>query len=499
MLQNDRVQEPIGRSWVARAVLLGGVAAYLWVYTSWSLANYANYVPIGGGGYDFSIHDQGLWLLSRFHSPFLTISGTQYFADHLPFIMLFFVPLFWLFSTGKLLLILQTLALGLAAAPAFLVAREKLRSEVLATAIALAYLVSSYLGYINLESFHPDVFAVPLFFLAVWFVLRRRWGGFLVCVVLLLMVKEDVPLVVIGLGIWVAIRYRPRIGIATAALGTVWLFVSYRFVLPYFNGAGGLATYLARHGERIPFGGVGGFMKTLVTRPWRVVEQAFGPHRPWYYLQVFAPVAFLAFLSPLALVLMSGALLDNGLSTFPYQYQIQYHYGTLVVPVVFVAAILGIGRFRFDHRHVRQALVALLLVSSLVCAWLWGPLPHTRHPVAWDHTRTAYSRAVDEAVRLIPAHAAVSADSTIAMHLDQRVEVYEFPNPWYQRNWGADNATGQSLPGRAARVDYILVPRSLRWVSQPVFQDLVTSDEFRVIFDKEGVMLLERHKPAPAS
>jgi hypothetical protein len=48
-------------------------------------------------------------------------------------------------------------------------------------------------------------------------------------------------------------------------------------------------------------------------------------------------------------------------------------------------------------------------------------------------------------------------------------------------------------------VDYILVPRSLRWVSQPVFQDLVTSDEFRVIFDKEGVMLLERHKPAPAS
>ena len=67
---------PVRRSWVARAVLIAGVAAYLWVYISWTLANHDNFVAIGGGGYDFSIPDQGLWLLSRLHSPFLTISGT---------------------------------------------------------------------------------------------------------------------------------------------------------------------------------------------------------------------------------------------------------------------------------------------------------------------------------------------------------------------------------------------------------------------------------------
>ena len=93
------LMQPVARSWVARAVLAAGIGAYLWVYLKWTLANYDQFVAIGCGGYDFSIHYQGLWLLSRAHSPFLTISGTQYYADHLSLIMLFFVPLFWLFST----------------------------------------------------------------------------------------------------------------------------------------------------------------------------------------------------------------------------------------------------------------------------------------------------------------------------------------------------------------------------------------------------------------
>lgn len=484
---------PPTRSWVARAVLIAAVAAYVGVYLSWTLANYDGFLAIGGGGYDFSIHDQGVWLLSRFHSPFLTIAGTQYFADHLSFIMVLVVPLYWLFSSGKVLLILQALALGLAAVPVFFIARRQLRSELLAAGVAVAYLVNPYIGFTNLESFHPDVFAVPLVFLSILFALRRRWVGFFVFILLMLLVKEDVPLLVIGLGVLVALCCHRRIGLVTAVLGAVWLFVSFRFLLPLFNGTGSLADYVARHDERIPFGGLGGFLKTLVTRPWKVVQQAFGPHRPWYYLQVFAPVAFLSFLAPLALVLLSGPLLANGLSTFPYQYQIEYHYGTLVVPSVMVAAVFGIARF--DRVRIRQALVGLLVASALLSAWLWGPLPHSRHPALRANPGSAYAQAVDAALKLIPPNAVVSADSTIAMHLDHRLEVYEFPNPWYLRNWGAGDNTGQSLPARAARVTYVLVPRSLRWVSQPVYTNLLTTGEFRVIYDHQGVLLLERKAP----
>ena len=366
--------------------------------------------------------------------------------------MLLFVPLYWLFSTGKVLLVLQTLALGLAALPAFLVAREKLRSEVLAAAIAVAYLVNSYIGYTNLESFHPDVFAVPLVFLAFWFLLRRRWVGFFVSIVLMLLVKEDVPLLVIGLGIWVAIRYHRRFGLLTAVWALSGCSSATASCCRSSTGAEDLPTYIARHGREDPVRGCGRI-------PEDSRDQAVEGRRT-------------SLRSPSPLVLPSGVrtrwpssrssprsrwsccpgpLLANGLSTFPYQYQIEYHYGTLVVPSMFVAAIFGIARFR--GRVSGRRWWACCSPPPCVSAWLWGPLPHTRHAVAWAPPRTAYTRAVDAAIKLIPADAVVSADSTTAMHLDRRREIYEFPNPWYQRNWGAGDATGQSLPDRAARVD----------------------------------------------
>ncbi len=474
-------------------MLAVGIAAYLGVFLSWTLANYDGFHSWGGGGYDFSIHDQGVWLLSRLHSPFLTVAGTQYFGDHLSFIMLLVVPLYWVFSTGKVLLVLQTMALGLAALPAFLVARDRLRSEWLAAGIAVGYLLNSYIGYTNLEAFHPDVFAVPLVFLAFWFVLRRRWVAFFVSIILLLLVKEDVPLLVIGLGVWVALRYQRRLGLLTSALAALWLFASFRFLLPVLSGTGSLAAYVAHHTERIPFGGLGGFLKTLFLRPWKVVKQAFGPHRPWYYLQVFGPMAFLPVLSPSTLVLLSAPLLVNGLSTFFYQYHIEYHYGTLVVPSLLVAAVFGIAHA--NKPWLRRTFVGLLVASALLCAWLWGPLPHTRHSPLWAHPPNPYTQSVDAAIKLIPPQAVVSTDSAFAMHLDHRLEIYDFPNPWYLRNWNSSQNNGESLPARAARVTYVLVPVSLDKVSLPVFQRLLATGEFHIVYDQAGVVLLKRRAP----
>jgi uncharacterized membrane protein len=470
--------------------LAAAVLAYLAVYLVWAFRNFDNYATTG---FDPGIHDQALWLLSRGRSPFITISGSNYFGDHLSWIMLLLVPLYWLLPTIKVLFAAQTLALGLAALPAFLVAWEEFRSEWLATGVALTYLVNPYLGWINYDQFHPDVFAVPLVFLAVWFAMRRRWVGFFMSVFLMLLVKEDVPLLVIGLGFLVALRYNRRVGLLTSALAAVWLFVNFQFLLPLFSGTGSLATYVTRHGERIPFGGLSGFLKTLGTRPWKVVGQAFGPHHPWYYLQVFAPVAFLSFLSPLTLLLLSAPLVANGLSTFPYQTHVESHYGTLVVPSLLIAA--GFGIARTSKPLLRRTLVCVLLASAILCAWVWGPLPHTRHPGLWTGPPSTYTQAADSAMKLIPPDAVISVDSHFDTHLGHRPEIYEFPNPWYLLNWGSGE-TGQSLPDLAARVTYILVPRNLDPVSAGVLERLTLDGEFRVVYESGGVVLLKRQGPS---
>ena len=469
-LRPPALPSPVTRSWAARAVLTVGVAAYLGVYLSWSLANYDGFNMWGGGGYDFSIHDQGVWLLSRLHSPFLTVAGTQYFCDHLSFIMVLVVPLYWVFSTGKVLLVLQTLALGLAALPAFLVARNKLRSEWLAVGIGVGYLLNSSVGYTNLEAFHPDVLAVPLVFLAFWLVLRRRWVGFLVSIVLLLLVKEDVLLLVIGLGVWVALRYQRRLRLVTSALGALWLFASIQFLLPILSGTGSLASYVSRHTQRIHFGGLGGFLKTLFLRPWKIAQQAFGPHRPWYYLQNFGPLAFLPLLSPSTLVLLSAPLIANGLSPYFYQHHIEYHYGTLVVPSLFVATVFGIA-----HAHkprLRQALVGLLVASALLCAWLWGPLPHTRHSIPWAHPPNPYTQSVDSAMKLIPPEAVVSGrtsssrrTSTIAWRSTTS------PTPGTCRTGELARPRGRAYPPGRPRSPMSLCPAAWTRCHSPCFRN----------------------------
>ena len=43
-------------------------------------------------GFDTGIFDQGLWLMSRFDSPFITINGRHLFGDHTSFLLVALVP-----------------------------------------------------------------------------------------------------------------------------------------------------------------------------------------------------------------------------------------------------------------------------------------------------------------------------------------------------------------------------------------------------------------------
>src|SRR5660398_324121 len=93
-------------------LILLGLAVFLYFFT-YGLKSLNNYWGFNMPSFDFAIYDQGLWLLSRFEEPFVTILGLHLFGDHTSFILLPFVPLYWLWPSGALLLIAQALALSL--------------------------------------------------------------------------------------------------------------------------------------------------------------------------------------------------------------------------------------------------------------------------------------------------------------------------------------------------------------------------------------------------
>ncbi len=74
--------------WVCVAL----VGAYAWYMMSKTIDIHRG---LGTSAYDFGLYEQGVWLLSRFESPFVTLMGRNLFGDHSSFILLFVVPLYW--------------------------------------------------------------------------------------------------------------------------------------------------------------------------------------------------------------------------------------------------------------------------------------------------------------------------------------------------------------------------------------------------------------------
>ena len=481
----DRTPEddliPVASHTVARALVVAAVVLYVGLFSMWTIRNHEGF---GTYAFDFGIYDQGLWLLSRFERPFITIMGRHLFGDHTSFILLPLVPVYWVFPSAKVLLVAQAAALGVAAVPAFLIGREKLRNEMLGALVAVAYLLHPALGWTNFEQFHPDVFEVPLLMFAFWFMLKHRWGWYAVSVGALLLVKEDVPPLVFVLGIYVAVRHDRRVGLVTSAVAAAYFAAALWWILPALNGVGTL------NGWRIPFGGLDGLVRTTFLEPEKLIDYLFDGHRPWYAWQMFVPFAGLALLAPSVLVIAAFPLASNLLSTFSYQYDMRYHYGTLILPVLVVSTIFVVARAR--SMQVRRVLVGLVVCASLTSAYLWGPMPGSRQPFAIADSGFPTVPHVKRALAMVPDGAVVSAQYAYVPHLDHRERIYMFPNPWRATYWGTSTQEGQRLP-EADDVEYVMVPTTLDPEPKAVF-DSIRAD-FETVYEAGGVTLVKRRAP----
>ena len=150
------------------------VAVYVGTFGWLTWAQHANF---GTFGYDMGLYDQGIWLLSRFQDPFVTIRGLDYFEHHVNLITVLFVPAYWLGAGPQFLYLVETVWMALGAVPLFLLARDRLRSGWLAVAVAGCFLLYPSLEWINWWHFHPDALVITPLLFAWWLATRGAAGA----------------------------------------------------------------------------------------------------------------------------------------------------------------------------------------------------------------------------------------------------------------------------------------------------------------------------------
>jgi uncharacterized membrane protein len=476
--------------------LAGAVLIWTWYFSIRSLNIHH---ALGTATYDSALYDQGMWLLSRFDAPFVTLMGRNLFGDHTSFVLLFLVPLYWIAPGAWIMFTAQSAAIAAGAIPVFLYARRRLGSEWWALVGAGTYLLHPAVGWTNLENFHPDAFLGVFVGFAIYAALERRWRLYAVFVVLALMVKEDASLVIVPLGIWVAVRRDRRIGLLTVfgslAFMAVAMFVVMRSLI-------GVPT---RNTWRIPFGGVRGLIDTSITDPSRLVEHLRSDGRPWYLVQMTAPFAWLFARLPDVALISGLVLFTNILSTFWYQYQIDYHYSLIAVPALAIGTVHAIGAMR-DHvvrlggRSVRvrsrPLAMGVLAATTLLTAYLWAPMPWGRTPTFYGNTENVYATSARELFELIPDDAVVAANYRLTPHLAYRKEIYQFPVPFRVLLYGTDTSSeGQRLVDRSERVDVVMLP--VRLDDDLLADWLAVEDAFDEVARNEIWVLYERNRSIP--
>lgn len=475
-----------------QVLLAGAVLAWTWYFTDRSLDLHH---ALGTATYDSALYDQGMWLLSRFDAPFVTLMGRNLFGDHTSFILLFLVPLYWIAPGAWIMFTAQSAAIAAGAIPVFLVGRKYLESEWLALVGVGAYLLHPAVGWTNLENFHPDCFLAVLVGFAIWAAIERRWRTYAVFVVLSLLVKEDVSLVVVPLGIWVALRRDRRVGILTV-VGSVAFMAFAMFAV--MRSLIGVPT---RNGWRIPFGGVRGLIDTTITNPTSLLRHLRSDDRPWYLVQMTAPFAWLFARLPDVALIGGLVLFTNVLSTFGYQYQIEYHYSLVAVPALAIGTMYAIGalRNRVVQRHrvsvtvpVRLIAAALVAASALTSAYLWAPVPWGRTPLYYGNRGSALATNAWPLIAEIPDGAVVVAHYRLTPHLAYREEIYQFPVPFRVVLYGADaSLEGDRLDDRAERVEYVVLPTSqdgqldADWARIAAAFDVVNRNDFWILYVRD--------------
>jgi uncharacterized membrane protein len=453
---------------------------------------------LGTSAYDYGLYDQGIWLMSRFEAPFVTLMGRNLMGDHASFILILMVPLFWLFPSAGTLFFVQSLFIALGALPVFLLARRMLGSEAIGVLLAVCYLLHPAVAWTNRENFHPDFFLGFFVGMAIYGAIERKWRLYVVFAVLSLLVKEDVSLVLIPVGVWVALKRDRRIGLATIAGSLAMMAFGMLVVMRNLIGVP------TRNGWRIPFGGPSGVIRESIERPGNVIEHFRSDGRPFYFWQMTAPFAFIAARAPSVALISLGVLASNMLSTFWYQYQIEYHYSLVPVAALALGTVWALSHI---HGRARRWCLSAVAVMTVWTCLMWGAVPIGKlvmpwsadpigreMPYSWPSTHPV-AEAARDIIADIPDDAVVSAQYTITAQLARRKQIYMFPNPFRAVLYGPNTdleAARARLPA-ADDVEFVVLPQQLDAANQADWD--AVSDDFEVLDQNQYWVVYQRVTP----
>ncbi len=447
LLPGGRGAERLSR-WVLPVGLLGLWAGYAVFFSDLAITNHhsLNTRTIDLGYYDNifyqSIHGNPLGCS-------LINSGTHVSAHTDPILVLL-SPLYLIYPRAELILVLQSVWLGSGVVPLALLARRKLRSAAAAWWLALAYALYPALHGANMYEFHSLTLMTPLALWLLYFYESRATKRYGLVLLLLLLCREDVPLVIALVGVYAVMQ--PRRGSSTLGWATIFVCAAYYIAIKRYVMPTGMLNDASREGysyayyfkSLIPHGdGIQGLMTSVLVNPTYALQSALtNPKKILYLLYIFAPLGLLPLVAPRGRIMLLFGLAFTMLADREAVYRIHFQYSSWLTPFAFVLTVFALEhvasgrswlvRAGLDSRRLGRALIAFIVVASALVSWKHGALVSNasfrggferiaRQLSPRDKERYAWLEAT---VAQIPPEASVLASNHLGPHISNRRQAY---------------------------------------------------------------------------
>ena len=367
--------------------------------------------------FDLGIYTQISWLYSQNETSFSTLKHMPLLADHFEPILWIISPLYSLFPTPITLLIIQNVFVSLSAIPLYLIALNKTKSRPLSFLLIISYLTS--IGIINAVKFefHTTTLSVLPIALILFAWVFEKWKLYALTLLFGFLVKEDVSIMIFGLGIYQFIIGQRKLGIITIVTSASY-FILIKFFLMPFIWYGAAQGYIAS--SLLPLTSPLDIIILLITRPMIFLDIFFNSSiKQHTFSTIYQPFAFLPLISPLSWLTAFPLLYLRFSATSTHFWTHIFHYNANLMPFITVSTILAIKNWRLPAKPLIILFSILLTLNGLSPnSMLWESM---QKRIVVDTTFRS------NMLQKIPPTESVSAQSPLVPHLANRTKIYMYP------------------------------------------------------------------------
>ncbi len=381
-----------------------------------------------------AVYDLGIFV-QMFHSladNFTAVTTCErdyllsHFSVHSSYIFYLLVPIFKIFPYTETLLIIQALFVMGGVIPLVLIAKGRGFKWQGVTVISLIYTLSASLILPSFYEFHENALLPTLLMWTLWAVEKKKLVPFYIFSVLVCLVKEDAPLFILCIGLYMFFEYKGNIkrlhGLIAMIVSGVYMLVVTNWLTNHGDGQFMTSTRF-NHLLLSPEGGLTEVISNSLSDPGYFFSLLVSESTLLFFIQVMLPLLFIPFITKKIhrFNLMIPFIITNLVIGAYYGYAANIAYQYIFGPATLLIYMTVVNMA--DMTPVaRRNIPILVCAASMIFSF--GCVPAKSSYISqYKQFNSMYVETM-EALRSIPQDTVIGTNATLGAHLCDRKEVY---------------------------------------------------------------------------